>query len=62
MWDVKTAQEILVDRQTLPAGIYPNPKLQEPNFRIKDFTPEKQRQAEQSYLLMKSSIEQTTID
>jgi phosphoribosylglycinamide formyltransferase-1 len=59
---VKTAQEILFDSQTLPAGIYPNPELLGPNFRIKDFTPEKQTQAEQSYLLMKSSIKQTTID
>lgn len=55
---VKTAQEILFDPQTRPAGICQNPALQGPNFRIKDFTQEKQLQAEQGYLLMKNMAKQ----
>ncbi|MGK7902298.1 MAG: formyltransferase family protein [Hormoscilla sp.] len=53
---VKTAQEILADSQTIPAGIYPNPELQGPNYRMKDLTLERQRQAEKSYLLMKNNL------
>lgn len=49
----KTAKDILLDPQTLPAGIISDPKLQGPNFRINQFTLEKQAQAEQSYCLMK---------
>ncbi|MDJ0582495.1 formyltransferase family protein [Crocosphaera sp.] len=53
---VKTAQDILADSETIQVGISPNPELLGPNFLIKDFTPEKQRQAEQSYLSMKNSL------
>ncbi|OAB56172.1 hypothetical protein AY600_01915 [Phormidium willei BDU 130791] len=50
---IKVAQAIFADTQTLPAGICQNPALQGPNFRIKNFTREKQLQAEKNYLLMK---------
>lgn len=51
----QTAQEILLDTQTYPAGIFPDPQLQGPNFRTNQFTPEKQVQAEKAYLLMKQN-------
>jgi len=54
---VKTAQDILADSQTIPVGTVVNPESLGPNFRAKEFTPEKQRQAEKSYLSMKSSVE-----
>ena len=57
---IETAHEILADCETMSAGILPNPKLQGPNFSIKDFTPDKQRQAVTSYLLMKSSLKRKT--
>ncbi|RQH17845.1 hypothetical protein D5R40_06120 [Okeania hirsuta] len=56
-FSVKTAQEILADSQTIPAGISPNPELQGLNYRIKELTLEKQRQAEKAYLMMKKKEE-----
>lgn len=53
----KTVKEMLTDRKTMPAGIVSNPELKGPNFLIKEFTLEKQKQAEESYLWMKSSLE-----
>ena len=58
---VKTAQEILMDSETTPAGVVPNPELLGPNFLSKDFTSERQAQAERAYLSMKSSLENTLI-
>ncbi|MGK7919518.1 MAG: formyltransferase family protein [Trichodesmium sp.] len=52
---VKTAQDILRNNETIPAGVTPDPKLLGPNFRIKNFTPEKQKQAADGYLWMKNS-------
>lgn len=39
---VKTAQDILADSQTIPVGTVMNPESLGPNFRAKEFTPEKQ--------------------
>ncbi len=57
---VKTAQDILANSETIQVGISPNPELLGPNFLIKDFTPEKQIQAEKSYLSMKHSLQETS--
>ncbi|NES66295.1 MAG: hypothetical protein F6K24_14025, partial [Okeania sp. SIO2D1] len=46
---------ILSNNETIPAGVVPDPKLLGPNFRLKNFTPEKQIQAENGYLWMKNS-------
>ena len=54
---VKTAQDILADSEITQVGISPNPELIGQNFLIRNFTPEKQRQAEQSYLSMKYSLQ-----
>lgn len=56
---VKIAQEIVMDSETTPAGVVPNPELLGPNFLRKDFTAERQEQAERAYLSMKSSLEDT---
>lgn len=53
---VQTAQEILGNNGIIPAGISVDPKLLGPNFRAKNFTPEKQKQAEEAYLAMKNSL------
>lgn len=53
---VQTAQEILENNEIIPAGVSVDPKLQGPNFLAKDFTPEKQKQAEEAYLAMKNSL------
>ncbi|WP_235006884.1 formyltransferase family protein [Calothrix rhizosoleniae] len=52
---VQTAQEILGNNETIPAGVSVDPKLQGPNFIAKNFTPEKKKQAEEAYLIMKNS-------
>ncbi len=56
----KVANDILTNDQTVPVGIVPNPELKGPNFRTKEFTLEKQKQAEEAYLWMKSSVEYLT--
>jgi len=50
---VKTAKDILSNTETLPAGIVPNPNLYGSQFLLKNFTPDKHKQAEEGYLSMK---------
>ncbi len=58
---VKTAQDIFSNNETIPAGVSPDPKLLGPNFRIKNFTPEKQIQTENGYLWMKNSWQELSV-
>ena len=55
---VHAAKEILDNNETIPAGISVDPKLLGPNFRAKNFTPEKQKLAEEAYLAMKNSLQE----
>jgi len=50
---VQTTQEIVENDETIPAGVPPDPKFLGPNFIAKNFTQDRQRQAEEAYLLMK---------
>ena len=51
---VKTAEEIISNNETAPAGVFQDPSLRGPNFSIADFTPDKRREAERGYLAMKN--------
>lgn len=53
---IKTAQDILSNEQTIPAGITPNPSLRGPNFLSRNFTPDKRKQAKDGYLAMKETV------
>lgn len=53
---VQTAEEILGNNEIIPAGVPVDPKLLGPNFLAKNFTPEKQKQAEEAYLTMKNYL------
>lgn len=50
---VDVARDIVSNNETIPVGIVQNPSLRGRNFKIKDFTLDKQKQAEQGYLAMK---------
>ncbi|MBP0017061.1 MAG: hypothetical protein J7647_05810 [Cyanobacteria bacterium SBLK] len=53
---IEMAKEILANEGTMPAGIIQNPSLRGPNFLGKNFTSDKRRDAEKSYVEMKSQI------
>ncbi len=50
---VRAAERILEDAHTKPAGVIPDPALRGRNFKRKDFTLAKRREAEAGYLAMK---------
>lgn len=54
---IDVAKDIVGNKETIPVGISQNPSLISRNFKIKDFTPNKQKQAEEGYLWMKSKSE-----
>jgi len=53
---VDTAEAMIRHPESTPAGIMPNPVLRGRNFKSKDFSEEKQHQAEQGYLAMKAQV------
>lgn len=52
----RTVNDILDSAETTPVGITASADLCGENYRRKDFTPVKQRQAEEGYLWMKSQV------
>ena len=50
----KTVADIMQQPHTAPAGIYPSGRCKGPNFRKKDFTEDRKRQAEEGYLWMQT--------
>ena len=53
---VHTADTIINNPNTIPAGVVPNPALQGRNFKTKDFSMAKRQDAEQGYLAMKARL------
>lgn len=53
---IRTAEAILQFPNTVPAGIFPDPALRGRNFKSKEFSAAKKREAEAGYLAMKSSL------
>ncbi len=51
---VQMAQDISGEHGSIPASIVSDPQLRGPNYLRKHFTPEKKKQAEEGYLLMKA--------
>jgi phosphoribosylglycinamide formyltransferase-1 len=47
------AKDIISSQETIPVGIVNDPNLRGPNFKRKDFNPQKRKQAEEGYLSMK---------
>lgn len=51
---VDVAKDILNSGGEIPAGVISDPNLKGPNYKRKDFTVQKRKEAEKSYLLMKA--------
>lgn len=56
---IDVAKDIVNSQEAIPVGIIQNTNLRGPNFKKKDFTLEKQKQAEVGYLSMKLQIQKS---